>query len=111
MISLKKPPAFGFSTGVGVTLIDVGPTRQIVESADAVPPVTIAFQHNAATKGIESSAELRLWSTRVSGGSAQRIGVNQFAVQHYYPRLAQIGDSLRGIAFHEHKVGDLIDFD
>jgi hypothetical protein len=32
-------------------LIDVGSTQQIVESADPVPPVTIAFQHNAVLAG------------------------------------------------------------
>jgi hypothetical protein len=48
--------AFGFSTCVGITLIDVGPTQQIVESADPVPSVTIAFQHNAVFAGVVSPA-------------------------------------------------------
>ena len=45
---------FGFSTGVGIALIDVGPTQQIVESADPVPSVTIAFQDNAVFAGFVS---------------------------------------------------------
>ena len=41
-------PAFlACSIGVGITLVDVGPTQQIVESADPVPSVSIAFQDNA----------------------------------------------------------------
>jgi hypothetical protein len=40
-----------FSIRVGILLIDVGSTQQIVESADPVPPVTIAFQHNAVLAG------------------------------------------------------------
>src|SRR6266566_2842191 len=51
-----QPPAFDFSTCVGITLIDVGPTQQIVESPDPVPSVTIAFQHNAVLAGFVSPA-------------------------------------------------------
>ena len=46
-----------------------------------------------------------------SCGGAQRIGIHQFAVHHDYPRLAQIGESRRRIAFDERKVGGLTDFD
>jgi len=35
-------------------LIDVGPTQQIVESADPVPSVTIAFPDNAVFAGFVS---------------------------------------------------------
>jgi hypothetical protein len=38
---------------VAITLIDVGSTQQIVESADPVPSVTIAFQHNAVLAGFD----------------------------------------------------------
>ena len=58
-----------------------------------------------------SAATVLLRSSGKSCGSAQRIGVQQFAVQHYYPRLAQIGESRRRVAFHEDKVGGLTDFD
>ena len=43
-------------TCVGITLIDVGSTQQIVESADPVPSVTIAFQHNAMFAGLTGPA-------------------------------------------------------
>jgi hypothetical protein len=35
-------------------LIDVGSTQQIVEPADAVPPVSIAFEHNPVFTGLVS---------------------------------------------------------
>jgi hypothetical protein len=31
------------SIGVGITLVDVGPTQEIVEAADPVPSVAVAF--------------------------------------------------------------------
>ena len=40
-----------------------------------------------------------------SCGGPQRIGIQQFTVQHYYPRLPQIGESRRRVAFDEDKVG------
>ena len=58
-----------------------------------------------------SAATVLLRSAGKSCGSAQRIGVQQFAVQHYYPRLPQIGNSRRRVAFHQHKVGGLTYFD
>jgi hypothetical protein len=42
----------GFSTCVSIALINIGSTQQIVESADPVPSVTIAFQDNAVFAGI-----------------------------------------------------------
>ena len=44
-----------FISHTGIFLIDVGSTQQIVESADPVPPVTIAFEHNAVFTGLVSS--------------------------------------------------------
>jgi hypothetical protein len=38
----------------GILLIDVGSTQQIVESTDPVPPVTIAFEHDAVFTGLVS---------------------------------------------------------
>jgi hypothetical protein len=45
---------FGFSTCVSIALINIDSTQQIVESADPVPSVTIAFQHNAMFAGFVS---------------------------------------------------------
>jgi hypothetical protein len=39
---------------VRILLIDVGSTQQIVESTDPVPPISIAFQHNAVFAGFVS---------------------------------------------------------
>jgi hypothetical protein len=35
-------------------LVDIGSTQQIIESANAVPSVTVAFQHNAVFAGFVS---------------------------------------------------------
>ena len=43
------------SIGVGITLVDVGATQQIVESADPVPSVPITFQDNAVFAGFVSA--------------------------------------------------------
>ena len=40
----------------GILLIDVGSTQQIVESADPVPSISIAFEHNAVFAGFVSPA-------------------------------------------------------
>jgi 4-hydroxy-tetrahydrodipicolinate synthase len=45
-----------FSIYRGILLIDVGSTQQIIESADPIPPVTIAFKHDAVFAGFVSSA-------------------------------------------------------
>jgi hypothetical protein len=45
----------GFSICVRILLIDVCSTQQIVESADPVPPVTVAFQHDAVFAGFVSA--------------------------------------------------------
>jgi hypothetical protein len=39
---------------VRILLIDVGSTQQIVKSTDPVPPISIAFQHNAVFAGFVS---------------------------------------------------------
>jgi hypothetical protein len=43
-----------FSIRARILLIDAGSAQQIVESADSVPSVTIAFQHNAVFAGFVS---------------------------------------------------------
>ena len=58
-----------------------------------------------------SAATVLLRPAGKSCGGAQRIGVHQFAVHHYNPRLAKIGESRRRVAFHQHKVGGLTYFD
>jgi hypothetical protein len=40
-----------FSIWLGILLIDVRSPQQIIESADPVPSVTIALQHNAMLTG------------------------------------------------------------
>lgn len=47
--------AGGFSICGGIFLIDVGSTQQVVESADPVPPISIAFEHNPVFAGFVSS--------------------------------------------------------
>ena len=42
------------SIAVGITIVDVGATQQIVESADPVPSVTVAFQDYAVLPGLVS---------------------------------------------------------
>ena len=44
---------------IGILLIDVSSTQQIVESADAVPPVSIAFEHNPVFTGLSPTVVLR----------------------------------------------------
>ena len=44
----------GFSICGSILLIDFGSTQQIVESTDPVPPISIAFQHNAVFAGFVS---------------------------------------------------------
>jgi len=46
----------GFSIYGGVFLIDVGSTQQIIESADPVPPVSVAFEHDAVFAGFGCTA-------------------------------------------------------
>ena len=41
-----------FSICAGILLIDVGSTQQIIESADPVPSVTVAFEHDAVFTGL-----------------------------------------------------------
>jgi hypothetical protein len=38
--------AVSFSNRVFIALIDVGSTQQIIESANPVPSVTVAFEHD-----------------------------------------------------------------
>jgi hypothetical protein len=60
----------GFSTCVGITLIDVGSTQQIVESADPVPSVTIAG--TVAAKNIGSNGTFFLFPFALAAGFTRK---------------------------------------
>ena len=66
-----------------IALVDVGSTQQIIESADPVPSVAVAFQHDAVFAGVVSPAVVL--SKQVHEQFA--VFARHARVQHNFSRL------------------------